>query len=258
MVTDRTATITLKQFEFTYDTPKLEYFDKTMIISSCGNPLYMKDIIFKGREILRKEFKGEPTNVNRIRSLTNAYYETRKNNIEEIILKRHLLTLEEYFKYYEKGTIWEKQAMQISSGINNYDLDLNFLVGAVEDTGASIYEISNPGTHTCHNFLGYHTIGSGKYYAMQTFLNHQYKINFSLKKALFIALEAKRNAEKMFEIGRKTDIRILSKEKMEIFQVSKKVIEELDGILTDKNTKIGNQNDISLNKVEKINLNLNI
>jgi hypothetical protein len=109
---------------------------------------------------------------------------------------------------------------------------MDILLAGLDDTGPHLYLISDPGTSTCFDAIGYHAIGSGESQAIATISGHGFVNTFDPRTALYIAYEAKRKAERAPGVGRETDIRVINSAGVE--EVSKETMGKLEKIYQDK------------------------
>ena len=141
----------------------------------------------------------------------NAYREFRARVIEGHILSAYGMTWSEYMKLIQEGKLTDLH-YRIISQVESYRLELEVLIAGVDDTGAHIYQIENPGYASSFDDIGYAAIGSGEYHAIRSFIENNYSVNFPVYRALYVVYEAKKYAEFAPGVGKKTDIVIVTKE----------------------------------------------
>lgn len=110
---------------------------------------------------------------------------------------------------------------------------MTVIVLGVDDLGAHIFDVRDPGHAECFNRVGFHAIGSGLPHAISAFISFNYTANIDLKKAIYITYEAKKHAEKAPGVGKTaTDMGIISNKGIRVIKA--KEIEKLEAIYKEK------------------------
>jgi 20S proteasome alpha/beta subunit len=124
-------------------------------------------------------------------------------------------------------------ALTLQNAIDQYEFGLNVLVGGVDDSGAHIYNIVDPGTSVAFDAIGYHAIGSGYPHAVTTLITNDYDQDIPSAKALLITYEAKKIAERAPGVGANiTSVAIINNKEAKLFNPSE--VQELDKVYNEK------------------------
>ena len=75
------------------------------------------------------------------------------------------------------------------------------LVAGVDKSGGHIYLVTDPGTSSCYDAVGFCAIGSGEHHAELAFIRSHFSESFTLREALFLAYRGKRDAETAPGVG---------------------------------------------------------
>lgn len=234
MAADRTLTLSLIPEEFGHEhSSKLYDVDKRCVIGTAGSPVFVPHLLRLAKERQKKGKKAEV-----VECFTKALIELRRKRIEDVILRKYTWDYSTFENYYSSGLILAGHARKILEGMEKYHVCVHVVLGFVTPDGeASIYRIEDPGESTCFDSMGFYTVGSGEGYALQTLVRASYTADKSLPKSLFTVYEAKKNAEQAIGVGRRTDIRIISKKG--IARISDEDLQGLNKIYEAKEKRIG-------------------
>ena len=112
--------------------------------------------------------------------------------------------------------------------MSQYNYGLSLLLAGVDNTGAHVYRLDNPGRMEVYDSLGYCAVGSGELHAISTFVANDYRHDLDLDHVLALTYEAKRRSEKAQGVGEKSDIYIVTKDNC--LKLSDEEIKKLDNI----------------------------
>jgi len=149
---------------------------------------------------------------------------------EEKYFRPRGLTIETYLQ--AQRHLNENVVLRLERAIETERIGMVNLVVGVDNNGANIYEVSDPGHSECYQRLGFHAIGSGLPHAISTFISHDFTPSMSLNKALYVTYEAKKNAENAPGVGESTDMGIISEDEIKI--LNKKELDTLAKIYVEK------------------------
>lgn len=96
-----------------------------------------------------------------------------------------------------------------STYLATYDYELEVLIAGVDNDGAHIYAVYNPGTSECFDSIGHHAIGSGEPHATFSLVEGSHCHGATLQEAMWSVFEAKRRAEKAPGVGESHDFSIV-------------------------------------------------
>lgn len=144
--------------------------------------------------------------------LAQEYANLRNRQAERRVLAPFRLTIEDFLSSQQRLSpeFVDYITTQLSSG-RYAGLDAEVIVTGVDETGAHIYVVRDPGMAQCYDALGFAAIGSGAEYASATFMEYQYAPSTSdWRYTILLAYQAKRSAEVAPGVGNMTDINIVS------------------------------------------------
>ncbi len=229
VASDKMITVGGLSQEFEHETPKMNTITKTCMAVSAGNALKPNELFRFVRTDLEKRDNLSIFEI--VQSVKMGFLELRKKTIEEEFFKIRGLTINEFYKQIG-ANIHPQIAMILDDKVQNYDMELEFLVCGVDDEGGHIFHINDPGTSNCFNSLGFCAIGSGTPHSLSTFISNNFNENLPLNEALYITYEAKRRAEKAPGVGVKTDMWIIGKEGIK--KVDENILSGLESIYKSK------------------------
>lgn len=91
----------------------------------------------------------------------------------------------------------------------SYDLGVELLVARLDEEGAHIYTVGNPGTVSDYGHTGYISVGSGAIHSIQSLIGFKHSAYHSLYATIFEVYASKRRAEAAPGVGMETDICII-------------------------------------------------
>jgi 20S proteasome alpha/beta subunit len=198
------------------------------VVATAGSALAYTPIF---REAKAEIEKTSATDIGQIVEHTkNAYIKMRNKKLEEQILASIGLNLSSYYQMNQ--ALQPALAQALLQNISKFNYGLWILFGGVDDNGAHIYRMENPGRYECFDVIGFHAIGSGEHHAISTFIGSDFEPNIDLRHGLAITFEAKKRSEKATGVGPQTDICIVQKDKM--VQLPEQMIAELEKTYQEK------------------------
>jgi len=136
-----------------------------------------------------------------------AYQEIRKSRINDGICQRFCLSFEDFLE--RQGEMAPSVVQAIYEQMSTFDLTLEILIAGVDNDGAHIYRISNPGIELCFDPIGFHAVGSGEEHAVANLIARGHNVETPLEEGLVNITEAKKVGEKASGVGEMTDIFII-------------------------------------------------
>lgn len=247
-------TLTLEPFQFSHGGQKLRQLGDNTVIAFAGYPMLMDCLLESAFERLSSEESSVEKQLQKpkkiVEATKKAFNDERMKRIEENILRKHAFDLEQYQEFYKEHKIWEPQLAKITEEIEKFELHLELLMGINTESEIEIHYVGSPGASENLSAIGYHTIGSGAPYAMQTFMSYDYQRDFPFPKSLFIAFEAKKNGEKGLGVGERTDIWVLKKDK--IVRLKEDQIVEIGRLLEKRDEEVEQLNEEIFDKVSEM------
>ena len=171
--------------------------------------------------------------------IKEEFVKLRNKRLNEIVFYKRELTLKEF--YGNQTNLDTELVTTLDQMVEEYKLELDILLVGVDDDGAQIHYVVDPGTSKPFNNLGYCSIGIGERHADITFVDNKYTPKVPFKQALYLAYKAKKRAESAPGVGERfTDVAVIdTKHRF----VSESTIAELERIFQDER-KLGRSEEI--------------
>lgn len=215
--------------EFDHPSSKIERLIDNCCVMTAGNALATTELFEDIREKINEHRDITIRDIARITK--ENYILHRAREIEERYLAaRNINNIDEF--YGRIMNLPPNIGMYLDDKIENYDFDLEVLIGGIDQNGAHIYNIMNPGRINCFDSIGYCAIGSGEQHSILSLISYNYDPQLSINRALYIIYEAKKIAEKAPGVGKKTILALLTDQGLS--EISSKVIQELEDIYSSK------------------------
>jgi len=198
--------ITAGDTEFEQDVRKVHQVTSGSVVLSAGSALRQVQLIRGVRSELHT--KRSPSTTDVVNQLKNEFVAARRRRAEELHLQPLGLNFDAYLKLQDR--LSENLVLKLTRNIEAEKLGLSLLVAGVDGTGGHISYIGDPGISECFDIIGFCAIGSGEHHAELAFIRSEYSPMFPLKRAVFLAYQAKRDAEMAPGVGsRYTDIGVI-------------------------------------------------
>lgn len=169
----------------------------------AGDPSFALKVIQKAKTLLLT-VKGQDISLElMMKTIKEAYQETRKNEVRDTILQKFLITEELIVARPNSllplsGQIEGKLVKELVE----FDVRCDLLVcGFDEKNKPHIFSVSNPGIVTVHDLAGNYAIGSGAQNAIERMLWDEVERKQDLPIVLYKVLSAKANAEIVQGVG---------------------------------------------------------
>lgn len=220
VASDRMVTSYYPPIEFEHTKSKIFQITEYCLALTAGDALKPIKMIPRIKDGLGKD----PYIESIVDTTTEIYQVLRSEDAEEWYLKPRSMSKE---VFYTRGIgIFPQDLFSlIDQKITSHNFGLELLIAGVDNLGAHIYSIRNPGKSDCFDTLGFNAIGVGYLHAIQVFIAHSYKSSYSIEEALNIVYAAKKAAEVAPGVGKEMDISILIGNKT--IDVKEEIISEL-------------------------------
>jgi 20S proteasome alpha/beta subunit len=142
--------------------------------------------------------------------LGDRYKQARLSRAEQFVLGVRGLSLQAYYQMHQglNGQV----VMLLDNQLAQFDLGVDLLLAAVDDTGAHIHTNGNPGGgNSNHDPIGYAAIGSGAIHVVPAMAGFTHSGDASYDQTLFHVYAAKRRAQVAPGVGTKTEMAVLTK-----------------------------------------------
>lgn len=235
--------------EFDHPSSKIEKLTKDCCVMTAGNALATTELF---EDIKEEISEYRDITIRDIARITKEKYILhRSREIRELYLAtRNINSID---KFYERiMSLPPNIGMYLDDKIENYDFDLEVLIGGIDQNGAHIYNIVNPGRINCFDSIGYCAIGSGEQHSILSLISYNYDPQLSINRALYILYEAKKIAEKAPGVGRETVLALLTDQGLS--EISNTIIQELEDIYSSKK-QLQEQRYVELNRrIDELNI----
>jgi hypothetical protein len=115
---------------------------------------------------------------------------------------------------------------QLNDRIFGYDLGADAIITGADNTGCHIYVVSDPGQVTCHDAVGFASIGIGQAHADPQFMFAKYTKQWSFPRAAFMTYLAKKRAEVAPGVGAYTDMLYITSAPPGVKQIADSIVND--------------------------------
>lgn len=144
--------------EFEHHMPKIHEMSEKCVAMTAGDALAYSELFSAYK---RKRVSTDTTISQIIDEIKELYRNIRERRItDEILSTRGFKNIEDFYGNGQ-GKVPQDIFYVIDRDITTYNYDLSLIVAGIDEEGAHIYGVENPGIHRCHNSIGYYIIGSG-------------------------------------------------------------------------------------------------
>ena len=221
LATDAMITGEDLMIEYEFPVKKFRVLTDTCVVAAAGNAHVETDLL----EAVRNAISNlkSPSRDTIVSTIEKSYQSLRKKAIEDELLRpRGFEGLREFHEMQQ--SLLEPIAKELQEAIDDFDLEIDVIVALVDENGAHIMEIEDPGTSTTWTELIFNAIGSGYKHAVTTMIIEDYRPSHTLPEALLSVYAGKKAAEKAPGVGhnvthmcvvRSEGVTILSDEQVE-------------------------------------------
>lgn len=215
--------------EFEHKRPKIIKLADNCAVATAGDALVHTELFEAVRADVDK--LKEPKISEIVQNIVNCFTDLRLRKIQEQFIRRRGIPNIETF-YHMQQSMMPDVALTVQNDIDSYGVDLEVLIAGVDAAGAHIHYVGDPGTSMTFDSIGYHAVGSGTPHAVTTLIVNDYNQGIPLNKALLITYEAKKIAERAPGVGPNTDVAIINKNGVQMFDPGE--IQTLDAVYRKK------------------------
>jgi len=205
VASDRMLSSSMLALEFEPPRSKIVKLSDSCLMMTAGPAL--RDIDIQKHVIRTLSSRRDVDVAMIVDQVKEGYQIARRRRIEELYIRPRGLTLDDYLG--RARDLLPEVAIQIDEHLATYDYGLEVLVAGVDDGGAHIYAVYNPGTAECFDSLGYHSIGSGESHAAFILIDSEHSHKCTLQEAVWAVYQAKKNAESAPGVGESADFAIV-------------------------------------------------
>lgn len=117
---------------------------------------------------------------------------------------------------------------ELAGHMMGHHVDAEAIIAAQDETGAHIYHVASNGFVTCHDDIGFLSIGIGATHADSQFMSFNYSNHWTYIDTVLLVYSAKKRAENAPGVGPETDMHFVGRDGLEpLNEEVKKKIEEL-------------------------------
>lgn len=190
---------------FEHGNPKIKFISGRCIIMEAGDGTTSDMIIDK--DIMNAD--SSDLNVAEIAEMINDnIIELKKDKIEQKALSDFGLTFDKISKGAIKGELLSYLVRKIEEVKENIQLEF-IIAGMDKDGTAQLYKVSDNEGIQCYNSVGFVAIGVGTPLSLLELTKSSHNNYITLNEAVFKTYSAKKGAEKVTGVGKKTDLGFL-------------------------------------------------
>lgn len=205
--TDRMVTANFPPIQFEHTIPKIIPVNNRCVALTAGNAIMNKEVL----EIACQAVRGkDPTTAEVAAQVANAYQRKRLEMLTAHQLSARGISHQDFLTHGAR-ILPDHVYADIDRAFATASLEVDILLAGVDDGGASIYAITNPGVANSYNSIGFHAIGTGGMHAMISLIE-MYNPKFDGLHLTYSVYRAKRTAEIAPGVGQRTDLGIITRE----------------------------------------------
>ena len=187
--------------KYEYDIIKYQCLNENTVGMIAGNALLM--------DYFLNEDYSEKSYAEIKKSIEEKFRQKRHEEVQKIL---DVYSIDfDYLRELLKNPITNEYQKSILKSISKAKINAAILLIGFEDGEVKINEIGNFGTED-YTQINFSCIGSASIQAQNTLLFQQHSKNDDLKTTLYNVFKAKKNAEVMQGVGKKTDIGYITKD----------------------------------------------
>jgi 20S proteasome alpha/beta subunit len=226
VASDKMVSVSPPSVEFEHAVPKICRIAKQCLAMASGSALTQKEVLDRVNRQISREDEWAVQGV--VEIVSSCFMETRNEKADIQFFRPRSLSIKDF---YNDTTKYQSDfLMSVDRENKNLGLPLVVLVCGVDDSGAHIYRVVNPGQMECWDSIGFHAIGSGEAHAIMSLIANKANPGISIRDALYLAYEAKRRAEVASGVGQETNMAVISRDS--ISDVPDETLIELGKIYT--------------------------
>lgn len=194
--------------EFEHEVPKIQIVNEHFLALIAGDAL-------RGSRLVRSAAVGITTgssSASDVASIIAATYaQLRLEQLNSDVFQPRSMNINDFYNGGIQQRLLPQIAGQLDMVVAEYDFGVALLMAGVDDTGAHLFSIGNPGgSFNDHAQIGYHAIGSGWLHAIQSMISFGHTSQRDLNETIYAVYASKRRAEVAPGVGLDTDMMIIS------------------------------------------------
>ena len=189
--------------EFEQDNLKIDSLTNLCVALTAGSAIEHVDLLRECRSIAQQTTAPAIFDVAEI--VKERFVTLRRKRAEELYFSPLGLDIESFFE--DQSSLSPDLVLRLVRTLEVEELNLEMVVAGTDNSGGHIYLVHDPGVASCMDALGFCCIGSGEHHATMTFVRTGYSVRTPLHRALYLAYQAKRDAEVAPGVGERfTDL----------------------------------------------------
>lgn len=220
VASDRMISAGFLALEFEHPDSKIESLSQTCVGLTAGDALVNAKLFRACRGVIQG--LQSPSVEVIANEVQRQFVDLRRQRVTEKVLSPRGLDLEQFYQAGLINRLPPELAFAIDREIQETRYPLEVMIAGVDETGAHIYGVSDPGVVDCYDGLGYQAIGSGLRHALLTIVGNKHSRSNSLNSTVYLVYEAKRTAECAQGVGLTTEVAITSNEKTVVLSEKEK------------------------------------
>lgn len=218
MASDRM--ITAGDIEFEPPVEKLLWLTSSIAVLTAGDQSIQMQVFYRAYKMLWEKIAEDQKWVDvslAAEIYSKCFYDLRNKMIEDSVLSTYNLTFDSFLKRQKEMSdgFFNEINNNIQRYIYNFESVAAIICGidtsaphVISGTSPHIYVV-NDGEISCHDKLGFVSIGAGRNHAESHFMLSKYSVSIEPSTALLIIHQAKRKSEICPGVGKDTDMFII-------------------------------------------------
>jgi 20S proteasome alpha/beta subunit len=210
-------------YEFEHEVPKLTPIGNKVVALIAGDAARGAGIV---RDVASFAKAGTHSVSTIVQRTCDLYVEHRQRQVEADVLLPRGMTLERLLQ----GVGLNPQVLfGIDQTMAQYPYGVELLIGGVDDAGAQLYVVVNPGgSFSDVRGIGFTAIGSGAIHAVQSMIGFGHVPFRGLRETVFAVYASKRRAEVAPGVGKDTDLMVVTEDGQ--YRVEGEALEALEDL----------------------------
>lgn len=249
--------LTASDIEFEPPRTKIWALTTSIAVMTAGDTNIQTQVFLNTSGIVQEKIKANPTTWLSVDEVTkifsDCYYQLKSEISEKEILSPYKLNLETFIAHQKEMS--SDFIKKIMDKINLFKLDsIETIITGIDENGTHIYVIRD-GEISCHDGIGFASIGIGSYHALSHFMFSSYTRSTLEPKALLTVHQAKKKAEVSPGVGVQTDMFVIgpnlgSFTLLDNPPVTTTIVKDLDVFYKQYTQKIGKLDAKTENKIK--------
>jgi hypothetical protein len=222
--------------EFEHETPKIVVVSERVVTLSAGDAL-------RGARLAQELGQFLPSGPITLRQTADqavqVYAGHRRQQIEAEVFAPRGLSMQQFYTGGIQPQLLPQLVGVLDQQVMGFNYGVDLLLAGVDDIGAHLYLIGNPGDAQDFGVMGFEAIGSGALHAVQAMIGFGHSPLRALNETVFSVYASKRRAEVAPGVGRDTDLALVLQDGVKFLPQS--VLSELETVYQDYQRPLGQE-----------------